>query len=98
MSPQAWHVYLLECRNGRLYTGISTDPARRFQQHLSGKGAMFTRLNRPERLLGSCLCNDRGSALRLEYEIKQMSAEAKRRLAASWPGSVSAAAPAPDSL
>ncbi|MEL0027082.1 MAG: GIY-YIG nuclease family protein [Perlucidibaca sp.] len=93
-----WHVYVLECHNGRLYTGISTDPARRFEAHARGKGAMFTRINRPQRLLGSLPCSDRSAALRLEYEIKQMSAGAKRQLAASWPAfSPPAAAPAPDS-
>lgn len=97
-TPQIWHVYVLACRNGRLYTGISTDPARRFAQHLAGKGAMFTRLNPPERLLGSRPCADRSSALRLEYEIKQMSVDDKRRLVASWPVSaMPAAAPARDS-
>lgn len=83
-ESQDWQVYVLECRNGRLYTGVSTDPARRFAEHASGKGAMFTRLNAPERLLGSCACASRGEALSLEYRIKQMTAAEKRRLAASW--------------
>lgn len=98
-QPAIWHVYVLECRNGRLYTGVSTDPARRFAEHASGRGAMFTRLNRPERLLGSRACGSRGDALRMEWEIKRMTADAKRRLAASWPeaSALPAAAPGSDS-
>ena len=38
MSP-LWHLYLLECEDGSLYTGITTDVERRFAEHLNGKGA-----------------------------------------------------------
>lgn len=99
-DPQPWFVYLLECENGRLYTGISTDPLRRLAEHQAGKGAMFTRLNRPQRLLATRVCADRSEALRLEYRIKQLKTAEKRTLAASWltNAPLPAAAPAPDSL
>lgn len=79
-----WYVYVLVCQNGRLYTGISTDPERRFQQHLSGKGAKFTKANPPAALLGSDQCLSRSDALKREYALKQLSAPAKRKLVAHW--------------
>ena len=80
-----WFVYVLECANGRLYTGITTDLERRFQQHKSGKGAMFTRLNRPARMLASMPCKNRSEASKLEWNIKKLSVQQKRALVAQWP-------------
>ena len=90
MPPEAaaertWFVYLLLCRNGRLYTGITVDLAARFEQHRSGKGAMFTRINPPERLLAATPCDGRSEALRLEARIKRLAPPEKRALAAGWP-------------
>ena len=51
-TEPTWYLYLIECRNGRLYAGIATDPQRRLADHAAGRGAMFTRINRPLRLLG----------------------------------------------
>ncbi|MBB1089503.1 GIY-YIG nuclease family protein [Lysobacter sp. SG-8] len=78
MAP--WYVYLIECRGGRIYTGIATDVERRYAQHLAGKGARFTRAWPPERLLARFEYPDRGSASRAEHAIKQLSAERKRAL------------------
>lgn len=80
-----WFVYLLECGNGRLYTGITPDLAGRFRKHASGKGAMFTRLNKPRRMLAARPCADRSEASKLERAIKGLTAEQKRRMAAAWP-------------
>ena len=82
---QAWFVYLLECRNGRLYTGITTDLAARYRLHCLGKGAMFTRINRPARMLAATPCADRAEASRMEYATKRLSAAGKRAAAAGWP-------------
>jgi len=51
-APGAWAVYLLECSDGRVYTGIARDPEQRYARHLAGKGARFTRSNPPRQLLG----------------------------------------------
>lgn len=83
-ADRPWFVYLLECRNGRLYTGITVDLAARFAQHRSGKGAMFTRLNTPARMLAACACASRSEALKLEVRVKRLAPEGKRRLAAQW--------------
>jgi putative endonuclease len=83
-SAKPWFVYLLECRNGRLYTGIAVDLAARFAAHRSGKGAMFTRLNPPRRMLAAQPCASRSEALKLEHAVKQLRVPAKRALARQW--------------
>lgn len=83
-APRTWFVYLLLCRNGRLYTGVTVDLAARFEQHRSGKGAMFTRINKPERMIAATPCEGRSAALKLEARIKRLPAPRKRVLAAEW--------------
>ncbi|KRA19911.1 MULTISPECIES: GIY-YIG nuclease family protein [unclassified Lysobacter] len=77
-----WHVYLIECRDGSVYTGIAVDVDRRYAQHAAGKGARYTRSHPPLRLLNSFAYPDRSTALRAEYAIKQLSPERKRALGA----------------
>ncbi len=76
----AWFVYLLECRDGSLYTGITTDVTRRYAQHAAGTGARYTRSHPPERLLAQFPCLDRSSASRAEHAIKKLPTARKRRL------------------
>ncbi len=80
-----WFVYLIECLDGSVYTGVATDVARRYAQHASGKGARYTRSHPPARLLASFPHPDRGSAQRAEHAIKRLSATEKRALAAAAP-------------
>ena len=47
MNVENWRVYLILCENGALYCGISNRPQERFAAHLAGKGAKYTRLNKP---------------------------------------------------
>lgn len=77
-----WFVYLLECQDGSLYTGIAVDVDKRYAAHAAGKGARYTRSHPPRRLLARFEHPDRSSALKAEYAIKQLSAEAKRALVA----------------
>lgn len=67
-----WAVYLLECADGRVYTGIARDPQRRYAMHLAGKGARFTRSNPPRQLLGWVWVTGRSEALRLEMAWKRL--------------------------
>jgi putative endonuclease len=76
----AWFVYLIECTNGSIYTGIAVDVAARFAAHANGKGARYTRANKPLRLLGTFEYPDRSAASIAEYRIKQLSAQDKREL------------------
>ena len=66
-----WHLYLLRCRDGSLYAGIATDVDRRFREHVSGKGAKYTRAHPPECVLGSRAYPDRASASRAEHALKR---------------------------
>jgi putative endonuclease len=76
-----WFVYLIECDDGSLYTGIALDPEARFAAHLAGKGARYTRSHPPRRLLMALPCPDRSSALKEEYRLKQLTPAEKRRYA-----------------
>jgi putative endonuclease len=62
-----------------LYTGIAKDVDARFAAHRSGKGAKFTRMNRPVAILGKVSLPNRGQALRAEYALKQLSRTDKLR-------------------
>lgn len=75
-----YSVYIIECENDKLYTGITTDVERRFQEHLSGKGARFTRINRPIRVVYSKECGDRSTASKEELRIKRLTKAAKLEL------------------
>lgn len=72
-STEVWWLYVLECQGGVLYTGIAKDVDARFEAHLNGTGAIFTRLNRPVRILAKATLATRGEALRAEYAFKQVS-------------------------
>jgi putative endonuclease len=87
-TARIWFVYLLECRGGRLYTGITVDVARRFAQHVNGKGARYTRANPPQRILAVIEHPDRASASRAEHAIKRLSPQDKRALCAAHPADI----------
>ena len=78
-----WYVYLIECRDGSLYTGISTDVERRYAEHVAGKGARYTRGRPPLRLLARFEYPDRAAASRAEYAIKQWTPARKRAFCAA---------------
>jgi putative endonuclease len=67
-----WHLYLLECNDGSIYTGVTTDPARRLAQHNSGKGAKYTRSRGPCKMVACWAVGDRSRALRLEIRVKRL--------------------------
>ena len=79
-NAKAWFVYLIECADGSIYTGISNDVAARYAAHASGKGARYTRSHPPVRLLASIAHPDKSAALKAEYRIRRMSARDKRAL------------------
>ena len=77
----SWFLYVIECADGSLYTGIARDPQARFADHAAGKGAKYTRSHPPVKLLMIEPHPDRSSALKAEYAFKQLPAAEKRRLA-----------------
>ena len=79
-------VYILECAGNRFYTGYTKDLGRRFQEHLAGRGGMFTRLNRPVRMVYYETHKTQRAALRREREIKRLSRVEKEELIHSFSG------------
>lgn len=76
-----YFVYLLLCKNGAIYTGITTDVKRRFKEHGSGRGALYTRVFGVVRILYTEKAGTRSEALKREHEIKQWSTKRKHALA-----------------
>jgi len=81
-DPQQWHLYMVRTADGHLYTGITTDVARRFEEHSSGKGAKYLRGKGPLELAYTQEAGSRSEALKIELMVKKMSKPEKERLAA----------------
>ena len=67
-----WVLYLLECKNGAYYAGITNDLDARYAAHLAGKGAKYTRANPPVRILASLAYLDRSAASVAEAQLKKL--------------------------
>ncbi|GEM_PF-169068 len=90
ISPNifSWIIYIVRCRDGSLYTGITTDLTRRIAEHNSpGGGAKYTRPRRPVTLVYSESTPSRATAAQRENQIKKLSVAGKIRLIAGNPGS-----------
>ncbi len=80
-SLSGWHIYIVRTAAGVLYTGISTDPERRLQEHVSGKkGARNLRGKGPLELVYHTVAADRSAASILEARIKRLSRAQKLQL------------------
>jgi putative endonuclease len=77
-----WTVYLVRCRDGTLYAGVTTDLNRRLAQHNAGCGSAYTRSRCPVELVYCEEVLDRPAALRREHAIKRLSRADKEALAA----------------
>ena len=75
-----YSVYILLCVDGTLYAGITTDVARRFAEHKSGKGGHYTRAHKPKRMVYTEEAEDRSQASKREAAIKRLSRSEKLRL------------------
>jgi len=64
-------LYIVQCSDDTFYTGIAKDPEARIDLHNAGKGARYTRGRRPVKLVYSEVLENKGLALRREYEIKK---------------------------
>jgi putative endonuclease len=74
-----WFLYMIECRDGSIYTGIAVDVHARYAAHEKGKGARYTRSRPPRRLLVIVEYPDRSTASKAEYAMKCLTALEKRR-------------------
>jgi putative endonuclease len=77
-----WTVYLARCRDGSLYTGVTTDLERRLAEHNAGRGAAYTRSRLPVALVYRELVDSRSCALLREHAIRQLPRREKELLAA----------------
>jgi putative endonuclease len=76
----AWHVYIIRCRGGSLYTGIATDVARRLEEHQENRGAKYLRGRGPLALVFKQRVGTRGQALKVERHIKALTHREKEQL------------------
>lgn len=83
VAGKTWYVYLIECSDGSLYTGITVDLAARFAAHRDGRGARSMRMHPPVHMLAAEAHPDRSAASKAEYRIKRLTAAAKRAYAAT---------------
>ncbi|HOO78595.1 MAG TPA: GIY-YIG nuclease family protein [bacterium] len=79
-SSSPWYVYILRCRDGTLYTGITTNLERRLREHNRGRGGSYTAGRGPAKLVYSEPHPDRSAALKREARIKGWSRRKKERL------------------
>ena len=72
-----WYLYILRCRDGSLYTGITTDVEKRLEMHRSGKGAKYTRGRGPLELVYREKCGGHSEALKRELQVKALTRKQK---------------------
>ncbi len=74
MKQSEWYIYIIKCKDGALYTGITTDLERRFNEHSGSKlGAKFLRGKSPLTLMYSAQVGDKSRASKMEYRVKKLS-------------------------
>ena len=79
-----YFLYIVRCRDRTLYTGITTDPARRVKEHNStARGAKYTATRRPVSLVYMTEYTDRSSALIAEAALKKLSRQKKQAIITS---------------
>jgi putative endonuclease len=81
-SADNWSLYIAECADGTFYTGIAKDVEKRIETHNSGKGSKYTAAHGPVRLVFQEPEGNYSTALRREYQVKNISKERKTRLIA----------------
>ena len=77
---KSWHLYILRCGDGSLYTGITVDVQARLAQHRDGTGAKYTRGRGPLELIDVEDCEDHSVALKREHQIKALTRAEKLAL------------------
>lgn len=82
-DQKGFYVYILECMDHTYYTGWTTDLNKRFSAHTSGKGARYTKAHPPLSCVYYECFQDQTSAMKREYEIKQMTRLKKQQLIAT---------------
>ena len=78
-----YYVYVLLCEDGSYYTGYAKDVKKRVKQHKKGRGARYTRMQPPHKLVYVEPCNSHREAIQREEAIKSLSHSQKQQLATS---------------
>ena len=73
----SFYLYMLRCENGSIYTGTAKDYLKRYEEHLSGKGAKYTKSHKVKKIERVFLCENRSIACILESEIKKLTKDKK---------------------
>lgn len=79
-KPAPYFVYILECEDGSLYTGVTTDVERRFEEHKRGKGSIYTRARGARRIVYTKKQPNRSAAQKREAQIKRLTHKGKLAL------------------
>lgn len=79
-----WYLYIVQCKDGTFYTGITDNLARRIEEHNLGKGAKYTRGRGPVKLCYQKVFSCKSDALKEEYRIKQLPRSEKAALCAQF--------------
>jgi len=77
MQDGDWYVYLLECKNGSYYTGVTNDVEKRMKVHASGKGSKYVARYGFSHLIATKKCENKSDACKCEYWIKKLSKHEK---------------------
>lgn len=77
MECSGFFVYILLCENNALYTGITNDLEKRLKTHIKGKGAYYTKVHKPTKLLASWSVTSKSVAMSIEYFIKSKNKKTK---------------------
>ena len=85
-----YYIYILRCENNFLYTGITTDVERRFNEHKDGniKGAKYTKSHKPLGVEAVWEAENKSDASKLEYRIKQLTKKEKEDLIENGSGEI----------
>jgi len=75
-----YFLYILKCKNGSLYTGITTDVERRFLEHCNGKGGNYTSSHGAEEMVYTEECQNRSEAQKREANVKKLTRIQKLKL------------------
>ena len=78
-----FYCYMVHCANDAFYTGWTTDPLRRVKEHNAGRGARYTKMHGPVKLVYVEEVEDHSTALKREVQIKRYSHQRKVKMAES---------------
>lgn len=80
MEPWKWYVYIIQCEDGSYYTGMTSSPGRRWEQHISGLGSVYTSEHKPKAMVYVEEYEDLNQARLRERQIKPWSRVKKEKL------------------